>query len=95
MHGWYASYWNAILLGLLVCIFIFKTTWKSYFKNNEKNTWKFTKNPGKIMEISWNFVSPKKWEPCIFSMLCLSACLFLIEVGNLDYKSIRKLYVQN
>ena len=46
-----------------VCIFIFKTTWKSYFKNNEKNTWKFTKKPGKIMEISWNFVSPKKWEP--------------------------------
>ena len=33
------------------------------FKNNEKNTWKFTKKPGKIMEISWNFVSPKKWEP--------------------------------
>ena len=24
----------------------------------------FTKKPGKIMEISWNFVSPKKWEPC-------------------------------
>ena len=23
------------------------------------------KKPGKIMEISWNFVSPKKWEPCI------------------------------
>ena len=22
-----------------------------------------TKKPGKIMEISWNFVSPKKWEP--------------------------------
>ena len=21
------------------------------------------KTPGKIMEISWNFVSPKKWEP--------------------------------
>ena len=21
------------------------------------------KKPGKIMEISWNFVSPKKWEP--------------------------------
>ena len=20
--------------------------------------------PGKIMEISWNFVIPKKWEPC-------------------------------
>ena len=34
--------------------FIFKTTWKSYFKNNEKNTWKFTKktwkNHGNIME---------------------------------------------
>ena len=25
---------------------------KSYFKNNEKNTWKFTKKLGKIMEIS-------------------------------------------
>ena len=44
-------------------MFIFKTTWKSYFKNNEKNTWKFTKKSGKIMEI-WNFISPKKWEPC-------------------------------
>ena len=22
------------------------------------------KKPGKIMGISWNFVSPKKWEPC-------------------------------
>ena len=29
----------------------------------KKNTWKFTKKPGKVMEISWNFVSPKKWEP--------------------------------
>ena len=28
-----------------------------------KNTWKFTKKPGKIMEISWNFVNPEKWEP--------------------------------
>ena len=34
-----------------VYIFIFKTTWKLYFKNNEKNTWKFTfKKPGNIME---------------------------------------------
>ena len=32
-------------------------------KNIEKNTWKFTKKSGKIMEISWNFVCPKKWEP--------------------------------
>ena len=38
---------------------------KIILQNNEKNTWKFTKKPGKIMEISWNFVSPKKWEPCI------------------------------
>ena len=30
-----------------------------------KNTWKFTKKPGKIMEISWNFVNPEKWEPCL------------------------------
>ena len=29
-----------------------------------KNTWKFTKKPEKIMEISWNFVNPEKWEPC-------------------------------
>ena len=30
----------------------------------KKNTWKFAlKKPGKIMEISWNFVSLKKWEP--------------------------------
>ena len=29
----------------------------------KKNTWKFTKKPGKILEISLNFVSPKKWEP--------------------------------
>ena len=28
-----------------------------------KNTWKFTKKTGKIMEISWNFVNPEKWEP--------------------------------
>ena len=24
----------------------------------------YFKKPGKIMEILWNFVSPKKWEPC-------------------------------
>ena len=34
-------------------------------KKMGKNTWKFTKKPGKIMEISWNFVSLKKWEPWI------------------------------
>ena len=37
-----------------------------------KNTWKFTKKPGKIMEISWNFVSPEKWEPwCLLPGGCL------------------------
>ena len=30
-----------------------------------KNTWKFTEQPGKIMEKSWNFVSQGKWEPWI------------------------------
>ena len=39
---------------------MFKTTWKSYFKNNEKNTW----NLLKTWKTSWNFVSPKKWKPC-------------------------------
>ena len=24
----------------------------------------YFKKPGKIMEISWNFVSSEKWEPC-------------------------------
>ena len=37
--------------------FIFKTTWKSYFKKLSGN---LLKKPGKIMEISWNFVSTKK-----------------------------------
>ena len=32
--------------------FIFNTTWKSYFKNNEKNIWKFTK---KNLEKSWKY----------------------------------------
>ena len=40
-------------------IYIFKTTWKSYFKNNKKIPGNLLKN----LEISWNFVSPKKWEP--------------------------------
>ena len=55
----YAKGKNKLLLLLLLLL----TTWKSYFKNNEKNTWKFLKNTwknhGNIME----FVSPKKWEP--------------------------------
>ena len=50
--------WNSISLHIYI-----KTTWKSYFKNNEKNTWKFTKKNWKNLEKSWNFVSPKKWEP--------------------------------
>ena len=40
---------------------MFKTTWKSYFKNNEKIRGNLLKN----LEKSWNFVSPNKWEPCI------------------------------
>ena len=96
-------------------ILIFKTTWKSYFKNIEKISWKFTKktwkNHGKIMEFCqsekvgilnkfaylyskplgnhtlkiikkipenllknlekwWNFVSLKKWEPCMINWTC-------------------------
>ena len=34
----------------LICIFIFKTTWKSYFKNNAKIPGNLLKKPGKIME---------------------------------------------
>ena len=29
----------------------------------------FLKKPGKIMEISWNFVSPEMWEPCKYEEL--------------------------
>ena len=35
----------------LVCIFIFKTTWKSYFKNNEKIPGNLLKN----LEKSWKY----------------------------------------
>ena len=34
-----------------------------YFKNNEKIPGNLLKKTWKIMEILWNFVSPKKWEP--------------------------------
>ena len=34
-------------------------TGKSYFKNTEKILGNLLKN----LEKSWNFVSPKKWEP--------------------------------
>ena len=50
--------WNSIRLHIYI-----QNHLKITLKNNEKNTWKFTTKPGKIMEISWNFVSPKKWEP--------------------------------
>ena len=30
----------------------------------KKNPGNLLKKPGKITEISWNLVSPKKWEPC-------------------------------
>ena len=29
----------------------------------------YQKKPGKIMKISWNFVSPKKWEPWLLKWL--------------------------
>ena len=45
-------------------MFIFKTAWKSLGKNNEKIPGNLQKKTGKIMEISWNFVSLEKWEPC-------------------------------
>ena len=40
-----------------------KSLGNNTLKIMKKYTWKFTEKPGKIMEISWNFVSPKKWEP--------------------------------
>ena len=37
-----------------------------------KNTGKMAKNTGKVREKSGNFVSPEKWEPCMFDtgLLC-------------------------
>ena len=41
---------------------IFKTTWKNHTLKIMK---KIPGNLFKNLEISWNFVSPKKWEPCL------------------------------
>ena len=71
-----------------------KPNFKSYFKNNGKNTWKFTKKPGKIMEKSWNFVSPKKWEPCKASpmvMVSPKSCFCPDLPSGWDYVSITSL----
>ena len=43
------------------------------------------KKTGKIMEISWNFVNPKKWEPWIYlftaySLICVSIYKLLWKV---------------
>ena len=35
------------------------------FKVMKKYLEIYFKKIGKIMEKSWNFVSPKKWEPCL------------------------------
>ena len=41
-------------------------------KNNEK---KFTGNLLKNLEKSWNFVSPKKWEPCVYYIAYVNVIL--------------------
>ena len=41
-------------------------------KNNEKTPGNLLKKTGKIMEISWNFVSLKKWEPCNYQVTKIS-----------------------
>ena len=49
-------------------------------ENLEK--WEYTWEPGKIMEISWDFLSPEKWEPCGFTF-CFIQCNF-VENRNLN-----------
>ena len=56
---------------------IFLIRWNFYVNNDPKVTGSHIKNiqkkylefffekPGKIMEKSWNFVSPEMWEPCV------------------------------
>ena len=66
--------WHSISLHI-----IFKTTWKSYFKNNEKNNWKFTlknwENHGNIMEFFsvWKRGNPDRFLPRNIS--CKFSCL--------------------
>ena len=69
--------WNSISLH----IFIFKTTWKSYFKNNEKIPGNLLKNHGDIMEfcqfekvgtlvrILVRFVWPLNSGPIFFTLM--------------------------
>ena len=45
----------------------------------------FLKKPGKIMEISWNFVSPKLWEPCIWGADDQTTSLDLPQIQNLGF----------
>ena len=64
-------------------MFIFKTAWKSYCKNNEK----IPGNLQKDLEISWNFVSPEKWEPCTrLPTICVSvtttSCRYQFFLGG-------------
>ena len=47
---------RSISVQMKVADFNSKRTWKSLSKNNE---WKV---PGNVLDKSWNFVSPEKWE---------------------------------
>ena len=52
---------NSSLTSLtIIIIFQFFTTWKIHFQYNKK----IPGNLLKKLEKSWNFISPKKWEPC-------------------------------
>ena len=54
------------------------------------------KKPGKIMEISWNFVSPKKWEPCPSNIYFRNSFIWILmncRVAVLIYNKSRNVFV--
>ena len=45
-----------------------------------KNHWKILEKWEKILEKSGNFVSPEKWEPCLYKYLLQSISFGRIEI---------------
>ena len=50
----------------------------------------YFKKPGKIMEISWNFVSPKKWEPCMLQMVTIAEILNVLRDDKMMVWYVRR-----
>ena len=42
------------------------------------------------MEISWNFVSPKKWEPCMLQMVTIAEILNVLRDDKMMVWYVRR-----